>query len=68
VAKGTKGERKMKQQDLIDVLEKYDGIDFIEVEDYNGNTILKIDLSLFDIADIEENSIRIQINNKEKNI
>ena len=36
----------------------------IEIEDYNGNTMMSFKLENCNIADVEEDSIRIQSNNK----
>ena len=34
----------------------------IDVEDYNGNTVLSLDLSELDIADVEGDTLRLQLN------
>lgn len=52
---------KMNKQDLIKILEKSE-IEKIEIEDYNGNTILTLDFNMFDIADIEGKTLRLQLN------
>jgi hypothetical protein len=52
----------MDYKELIGILSEQRGIKVIEVEDYNGNTILNLDLSKLDIADVEGNTLRLQLN------
>ena len=48
----------MTSKDLIEVLQKYPNLN-IEIEDWEGNTKLEINLKDFDIADIDY-TIRLQ--------
>ncbi len=56
----------MKSADLRRVLTE--DIAGIEIEDYNGNTIFILDLSTYDLADIDNGYIRLQITEEIKEI
>ena len=51
----------MNKKDLIEILKK-EKVDSLEVEDYQGNTLIKIKFEDVDIADVEVTTLRLQKN------